>query len=564
MKKNGIKAAALIIGLPLFLLSCEKEAPEGGSGKKVTIDFAVSNGDYGSNQSITRSEKGGDLKPETVYIPLDDDYFLSATLRPEPAEETDEVRATTAFKNGQKIYFAVYTDVGTSPLDEAIYTWNGSRFVPDGDPLGVEPDNGMVYHFVAYSFFGDPTTEPSDTEIEPWQDLVWGKQDTEIHDNETSRRVEILMQHKFSRVRVKVDASTVVSAITGGSSVFHDARDVEIEGGTKADFSSMRAGTLVSSSASGSEVTETFGNAGWTNPTNTSTLSPYKVFFPSLTKVNIGMLRFGHSGQVTYNDLSATFTQTLAESTNYTVEVNVRMRRWAYSNVYWVSTGWGSGYMTFDRTLVDASHQYYQGVFFKHGSLVGISPRYVYVYVDDAPEPTTLYLPPSSGTDWISYYTSDDLAALWPEGEGDHIPYLSGDVSGFDTYTGDICTRIDNAWRLPNYTECGVDADFGPFGNGNSSNPVDAAGTSLFTGGVTYNSAFGITFFPASGQKYYYDGVFSVVNMASDTHYRTGSSSPYEGYVSVLRASGSSDGLYSSDEPTVCHPVRCVKKLPAE
>jgi hypothetical protein len=552
MNRKWVEAAALIIGLPLFLLACERDISERGSGKKVAINFAVGNEDYSADQQIMKGAGAKDLKQETVYVPLDDTYFLAVTLRPEPAEETggegSQLRATPFLLN-QKIRFMAFN--GSVEVGSAVYTWNGSQFVADDEPLGVEPDNGVVYRFVAYSFYGDPTEEPSDTEIEPWQDLVWGAADSEIHDTEAGRTVQIVMKHKFSRAILYVDVTT-----TG--SLLYRVSDVEIEGSTKADFSSVRDGTLVSTPDS--EITATFENTGWT-PTSASLYkvhSAHKILFPSLTKVNIGTLQLASSGGYTAHNLSASFTQTLAENASYQIWVDVRMRRFAQSNIYWVSTGAGIGYLMFDKTLVDPTHQYYQGVFFKYGSLVGMGvSSWSYGNVDP-----TLYIPPSSGTDWISSYTSADAPTLWPEEEGDHIPYNYTDV----TYTGDICNRIDNDWRLPKMAEWGVAADYGPFVRPNwDFLPTKVDGTALVTAGHTFNSVSGIGFLPAGGWLYYDDDYgFTIQGVGEQAFYWSISEYAYYGWRSVREIYSEVSPRESGLAPASPALVRCIKKSPGE
>jgi hypothetical protein len=44
MNKKRMEAAALVVGLSLFLWGCEKEVAERGAGRKVAVHFAVSNG----------------------------------------------------------------------------------------------------------------------------------------------------------------------------------------------------------------------------------------------------------------------------------------------------------------------------------------------------------------------------------------------------------------------------------------------------------------------------------------------------------------------------------------
>jgi hypothetical protein len=444
MNKMGMKAAALIIGLPLFLLACEKDLAEQGSGKKVTINFTVANEGYGADQQIMKSADAKEAKPETVYIPLDNNYFIVVTLMPEPEEE---IRATAAFVIGQKIRFAAYN--GASEVGSAIYTWDGSKFIPDDEPLGVEPDNDVIYHFVAYSFFGDPMTEPDDEDVEeeilPAQDLVWGEQNQKIYNNETSRTVPILMQHKFSRVQVMVDASTIDDAkVTSVSGVV-------IAGGKKADLT-VWTGGLAASSAVGADVTATM--EAWASENNgKARLSGYKVFYPTLTTITFATIDLEIDGDpLPLTDKSVTFAQVLDENTSYRVVVDVRANRWAWSNIYWDDAlNDGAGALTFDKTLVDLSHQYYQGVLFKWGSLVGVSPvgskTDARIYIPD-----DISLKTWDGTKTLSSSTWGNFESIPRTDTGSSPTYDENYLYGhydYGSYRGDICSYLtDGVWHM--------------------------------------------------------------------------------------------------------------------
>jgi hypothetical protein len=568
MNRLGVQAAALIISLSLFLLSCEKDALGHGSGEKVTINFTVSNGDYDADQQITRSEKRRDLKAETVHTPLNDDYFLAATLTPEPEEE---LRDVAAFANNQKIYFAAYLGTGTTPVDAAFYTWDGSRFVPDDKQLKVEAD-GTTYHFVAYSFFGDPEEEPYVAGIEPFQDFVWGEKDQQIFTDETSRTVPILMKHKFSRVRVQVDASTIDAQVTAVSGVV-------IAGGKEATIT-PKTGTIASY---GDAVTETLGN--WTSENGgKARCSEYKVFCPQLTTVTLEEIDLEiDANPLQVTNKSVTFSQTLLANTSYTVIVSVMENRWAHSNIYWESSlNGGAGGLMFDKKRTNPSHADYQGVFFKWGSLVGISP--VGSVDIDGKGDVVLYIPANiTSRTWDATKTLNSTDTPWEEAGIKKVPYLISPASGGDAsnylynlstvatytaFTGDICRYLGgDDWQMPNSRvdlaqtfSSGFVSGF-PFEKG--SDPSDASGKGLMgsTVGATY-TAWGFAFFPASGDRNELGGVegvgqwgeYFVGNMAdivncfprfkleySDTNIR-------EGISSSSRAS----------------TIRCIKKLPTD
>jgi hypothetical protein len=566
MNKLGVRAAMLVISLSPFLFSCEKEISTRGSGKKVDIIVSVNNSDYESDYSILRSQEKKKMEAETVHIPLNDNYFLAATLRAEPVEE---LRGEAEFAPNQKIRFMAFD--GATEVGSAIYTWNGSRFVPDDEPLGVESDNDVVYHFVAYSFFGDPTAEPDDEDVEegilPAQDLVWGEKDQKIYDNEADRTVSIVMKHQFSRVQAMVDASTIEDAqVTGVSGVV-------IAGGKKADLT-VRTGSVAASSATGADVTAALEN--WTSEDGgKARLSGYKVFYPSLTTITFATLdiTIGEIPLAQLTNQSVTFAQTLLANTNYRVVLDVRENRWAHSNIYWDDAlNSGAGGLTFDKKRTNPSHADYQGVFFKWGSLVGISP------VGDNTN-AGLFIPDniasrtwdatknlsSTNTPWGSAGLNDVPSLIGP-GVGtvldteNHLYNLSDDET-YATFTGDICKYLGgDDWRLPTR---GVDLVYFastefisglPFETGNNPNDVSGQGSIGSAAGLTY-TAYGSVFFPASGYQH--------GNVGSDGLYYVGNRAYTADQYPAFTFDQSSIS-WNDFGPSMALSVRCIKKLPTD
>jgi hypothetical protein len=421
--------------------------------------------------------------------------------------------------------------------------------VPDGDPLGVEAD-GTNYHFVAYSFFGDPMEEPYVEDIEPFQDFVWGEKDQPVYDNETSRTVSILMRHKFSRVRVRVDASTISDAeIT-------DIDNVVIAGGKEV---TMVAKTGAVDSY-GADATATLEN--WVSENNDKAmLSDYAVFCPSLTTITVGTLDLEIDGDpLPLTNKSVTFSQTLAANTSYTVVVDVRANRWAWSNIYWVATSATEGYMTFDRTLVDVEHQYYQGIFFKWGSLIGFS-RWKH---------THLYVPNVNTETWEGPKTPTEAGWI----DNNDVPYNT-DYAGtagsylythnnFSAYTGDICNYIDDDWRIPSGGEFEVTNHSFVAGSVVSGY---ADGTGIITAGTRYAGASGFAFFPSTGMLWenptiYQEGYRGIYWTGSPRYDTLAGWLLADVFVSIHPPNNSVNIDYSIR--IGMRSVRCIKKLPTD
>jgi hypothetical protein len=165
--------------------------------------------------------------------------------------------------------------------------------------------------------------------------------------------------------------------------------------------------------------------------------------------VNIGSLEL--DGYDPFTGLQAKFTRALTAGYAYTLVINFQKTDFAWSNIYWVSTGGNDGYLTFDKG--SSGHEFYQGVFFKWGSLVGVSPN----PSDDSDaygsftSTTPIYKPTSETT-----FTKTTVAG-WANVPHMTIPsyadygnYVLNQGNNWSAGTGDICNFIDDDYRLPN------------------------------------------------------------------------------------------------------------------
>jgi hypothetical protein len=525
MKRKAVGAG--MIGLAILLTSCEKELA--GSGETVEVFFSVSTTGHGGGDVAARGAK--DLKPETVMSPINDDYFLNMTLVPEADQETtfdaSQLRAAKPFTDGQKIKFAAFNGSSQVTGSPAVYTYSilTGKFTPDGTPLGVEP-GATVYRFVAYSYFGDPTETPDETGITWDKDLVWGYADKAIPNTYAGREVDITMDHKFSRVSVKIDAHEIATAMK-------DITNVQIIGGKKAGFSSLRDGILTG----GADVGQAVSGFSGTNFIQTS--NQY-LFYPSPTQVTIEELTLTIAGDdIEFGPLTAKFTETLLGATNYTLVVDVKERRFAWSNIYW-----DVDHLTFDTT--DKDHEGYQGVFFKYGSMVGVSPV-------GFSSTTPLYKPNGIATG--NY-------ATWA-----HIPYVpintpipEPDIAAL---TGDICKYIsDGAYRLPVGGEFGSSAgDWVPVGNFGAVTTSQHDGSYDFIeNSKTYaaNNTLG-AILPAGGCLSFSNG--AVVLVGNDGYYWGNNQLNM-----YFRNSGAYPLNYFTHQDGTRYgfSIRCIKKLPGE
>jgi hypothetical protein len=514
-----------VVGLLVLFAACEKEIQE--KGPKVAVDFLVDNGGYEA-EDMRSSEA---MEAETVVVPLGDDLYAYATLKPEPA---DELRAEVGLSNGQRVYMEAYAPGGNTAVATAMYTYTGGKLVADADsPLGVEPG---TYDFVAYSYYGS-TSNPATANIDPLQsDLVWGKA-TSQPITATNRTVTIKMLHKFSQVRVELNAGAVATAIT-------TLTGVRIESCKKVNLSVWN-GALTEVSTVTHDATS-FSNSGLTRT------STYRRFYPSPTKVTIEkiVLTMIGGGSKTFEGYSARFTKGLTGGKIYTLVLDLKRVLWSRSNIYWNGSA-----LTFVGQGTDLTKQGYQGVFFKWGSLVGISPvgENMVAYLSSTP----CYQPNGSGGWTKTYYTNYA-----------DIPCVVGNVAmpsynSVSDKTGDICRQIDSQYRMPTSDEFlpsggaswgEMPGEYPIFANSDDNGTYDfiANGKSYFTNTV------GDVLFPLSGHRYYTDG--SVGAVGARAYYWSSSRSGTNGIRMSTNANifGITVTTWDVDRNHAT-PIRCIK-----
>jgi hypothetical protein len=324
------------------------------------------------------------------------------------------------------------------------------------------------YHFTAYSYNTSAVTLPGtlssdypypDVTLSPYvsaanrgNDLLLSKNtDTKTGYNGINLGT---LQHQFSRAIYKVGSVTVIGGATNGLTI--NITDVKL--------SSNYTAKLTKSNDSFEKTDRT------TDQPLSSTAYSYVYtptpLFPTL-KIT-GTIKNGATTTATFTDLPVTYKKTLEPGKSYTLNFNITQGLgWAGSNIYWDGTR-----LTFAAPGTD-DKQYYQGVFFRWGSLVGISP------VGDFDAGTTpIYVPTSSGetVTWTktnlttaqsasySYYFSTPHTD-YTSYKFDYIPYVNtGEVSLGTTsptydpgaFKGDICRYLtetgdapDGNWVMP-------------------------------------------------------------------------------------------------------------------
>jgi hypothetical protein len=438
----------LLCGISCFLTSCEKELLSEGTGRKVAVNFSVTGTDYIDE---TRSSVAQASELETTIIPLGDGFYLRATLTEEPV---DKLRATVPLVEGQKVRLAAFQNT-TSTLEGATadYFYTGGKLTPADPSAPLLVDENATYNFVAYSYFNDVTNYPVLANISSDNQLLWGTSgQTAI--TTSGSTVSISMVQKFAQAKVAVSTSRT----TGTPNITAVSGVTIASGGNRCNLS-LWNGTL----STGTPATQAVTFPTLT-PASTVT-SNYRTIYPvtsgATTTVTIGSI--GISGLGDVKNIAGTFNQALLEGHSYILTLDLKGVVFAGSNIYWDGTQltfWPAGHV--------GQENFYQGLYFKWGSMIGTSPKNVIFQSTDM-----LYYP-TSAVGW----TSTSLSASGYTSFG-NIPYMSvaaaaarggtgyansyvtngyaldngGQPFNYTNKLGDICQRINPNYRYPTAEE---------------------------------------------------------------------------------------------------------------
>jgi hypothetical protein len=143
----------------------------------------------------------------------------------------------------------------------------------------------------------------------------------------------------------------------------------------------------------------------------------------------------------TFSNSTVEFNSVLSGGTSYVLEVDVKKCVWARSNIYWDGTQ-----LTFVPAGTDLTKQGYQGVFFKWGSLVGVSPAKTGTS-DVFSGSTPIYVPIVNSTlensTWVATTGSNVMSDV------------SGTTSNWTTWGNNTEDATDIPYLGPSYNTAG-------------------------------------------------------------------------------------------------------------
>jgi hypothetical protein len=386
--------------------------------------------------------------------------------------------------------------------------------------------------------------------------LLWKQPTAATEITEDGEIEDVVLKPQLTQVKLKLDCSYEGKNITGVSSSTPITLTSGFTGGNTYNLAGGALVTAVSSSALPFEWTTSTFNAT-TVTSDTLTLVPQTGFTLTIPANAITM----ETG-VSQNTLTEIPFPTSALEAGKTHTISVKLvksyTKFAASNIYWVEpTDGNPGYLTFDPYLATpengpGTNKNYQGVYFRFGSLIGISP--VGDWSANATTGTPIYVPYyGDGTNpkWVESKagkTNDDVSGItgatahpawtWPSDDANPIPYVSENdgsssrdatwvkdnygSSSWSAYKGDICQYISTTQDIRNssnereYYRLPTSNEFGRPNETNnptivwstSSTPIDGWLKVGSSWSATSNDATGKCTDIVTGGKYGYTGNF--------------------------------------------------------
>jgi uncharacterized protein (TIGR02145 family) len=561
-----LKERGLLALLFLVFSACDKILPPGGNGVDIPVTIrAVAIAGGAQNETITRTGGASRMVGEPIVQDLGGGVFAEITVE----EDLSALRATPYYGPlADEVKFRV---IAVNSSDNKVYSYadytTGSGDINrDAGTPELHVLSGGSYYFVCISYNNSdlppaPALNATLSTVSVTagsNDLLWGttgEPKTINGDPELS----FTLSHKLVKAQLTLE-------VAAGKTITNiDNSKISLDAPSSGSFNLKKEE---------GEFSSLSGNTVFTWPStaphaDTAESNPI-TFIPKATE------RYTFSfaeGAVTRSDetgMSAAWTSYFVNSKftaggSYTIAVKLYKKtsnKFAGSNIFWDGSK-----LTFDENGNNDNTKY-QGVYFKWGSLIGISP--VGNYSNDTSNGTILYWPTNTsasagttrtwnavtgGTGWtdIPYQNS---TAITTTNKDAHSLLANPD---FAAYKGDICNYINPAYRMPTADE--LEALYSSNGySGFSATAVtstDAAGKQVFSQFGTFTSTGTSYVLPASGYRVSSDGALNVVG--SFGNYWSGSASNSSSAYELDFLSSNAYVDYVAADRSYSQPVRCVK-----
>jgi hypothetical protein len=446
MKTKNTKEIYWALALTVCVLpaACDRLGNGLGSGEKVAVSLSFGGLEPWGAETVVR---GASTAPvERTSVALEDNWVLVADLVEEPAVPTRVGVSSGA------ILRVVAIDGSNQIADEKSYVCqsNGSFEPGAGGPIMVEPGS---YGILAYAYNAVspamPTSAGTTVLVTPYvdgtatNDLITTNGTVSVTVGGGGSGPDLTLEHRFSRVKYSANIASGVPVVINSVSLWNDypATLDKTDGG-------LDEGTAVEQPLDDTDprIVYTAGK-----------VPKLKV----LGEVNgVAFTRY------------LSYTTALEAGKSYTLQINVKKGRWAGSNVYW-----DGSMLTFKEAGYVGNENYYQGVAFRWGSLVGATPaatwtdgysfhpgtdglpdgEHIYVYHDGQWRATNLATAVGNSYPGFGLYsTFSNIPAITLQVPGNYDEDNLG--STFSDNTGDICRFIGEhggprGYRMPKASE---------------------------------------------------------------------------------------------------------------
>ncbi|MDR2804811.1 MAG: hypothetical protein LBB85_04095 [Dysgonamonadaceae bacterium] len=580
MKKTVFNGSQLLLlGLTLLLGACEKEVPDApANGGRIAVKFNIVGVSEGTSEEVLRS--GGE-EPETQIVPLDNGLSLeislerdsrplrAATPQPLPAGTTYRLMAVEA--SNRKLLAMEDGVVGSNapvlhvPADATCNFYALSCNTTEAIP--------------AFNGYEINKTVPFYTNIDNSSDFLFWKSSSLTKDANNEYWLDITFEQKLIQLKIIIEG---VRQFTGTTVKI---TDISTTSPVTIDPVYVRGQFSYDGNISDASLRTSVAFDSWTYDSSNCESGAKQVFKrmyalndPLTLTIPANAISLEDGYQVPVSQTTVKFSDlvSLTYGNRYTLRVKIwkLSQKFASSNIYWDGEKLTFKPYVADPSLYEAEQQY-QGVPFKFGSLIGVSPSggyhkdttSIYVpYYNSGSSPTWVKSKPSKTTDNTGNSASPHEAFTWDTSNGSNengatafwpyidkqypdLPYSNyydytaidanwNTVAMWNSFRGDICQYISatqgktdptmRGYRLPVVVEFLNNGDWqmnSSFGD-QTSDKND--GTFRITGGC-FRSSSGANsvFFPASGHRRSYQGLISSVGTRGSYWSGSGSEGSY-------------------------------------
>jgi hypothetical protein len=431
-KKDNMKRVVFaILALSLLLGACEKELP-GNKSSEVRVQVRMLGVAAGGEEDVTRSSVM--KKPKRVTTPLGNSMLLEMEME----QGTSALRATSTQLAGDSYFRVVafkhststFISYGDFTIDGGLV--GGSLHVPINDSYDfVCYSYNTTTSFSALSYAQDATVPVTETIpiFQNTKDLLYQKIEN-FPVGATDPELEILLNRVMTRVKLVVDFSY------NGWTIDDIPGSITLESVGSGGTVQLASGTV---EATGTPTFSSWSGSGSLWESNELLITPNAT--GATVNVPIDAIERENLASIPTKLASTKFSNELKPGFSYNLRMRFRVPIFARSNIYWDGNS-SSGKLTFvkakDTPPQDDSKKGYQGVLFKWGSLVGVSPAQVSSNNDYTNRITPIYVPivntTLSASTWKPTTSTGVKAAVgtaenWTTWSGDYsatdIPYMN-------------------------------------------------------------------------------------------------------------------------------------------